>query len=172
VDGTGSALISSLYKDGLGLDLKTDFILAISFRTLRDQYYKQSFRLKPAAFLDSSPGFLLSPFPAIMRQDMIMGFTTFHHFARERVESLEDISLGTFMIKMNNDATNADIDTVIAAFRDALAGKDVSIWDYRSTMAPFEVATVAMTYFFNFTTFIAMLISFFFINVLHVYKRL
>jgi len=30
-------------------------------------------------------------------------------------------------------------------------------------MAPFEVATQAMTYFFNFTTFIAMLISFFFL---------
>jgi len=37
----------------------------------------------------------------------------------------------------------------------------LSIWDYRTTVKPFEVATLAITYFFNITTIIAMAISFF-----------
>jgi len=77
------------------------------------------------------------------------------------VDILEDLSLSTFLIKMKDGATNFDIDTVISAFRDAMPDGDISIWDYRGMMTPFEVATVAMTYFFNFTTVVAMLISFF-----------
>jgi len=161
-NGLGSALISSLYMDGLVLGMGSEFLLGVNINSPQDQSYRRVFRLKPAAFINASPGFRFSPFPAIFRQDMVMGFTSFYNLLKDGRDSIEDIPLGSFLIKLVDGIQPAEIDDIVFKLQDALAGYgSASIWDYRNIIAPFEVATMAMTYFFNFTTIVAMLISFF-----------
>uniref|UniRef100_A0A6B2KXH2 ABC3 transporter permease C-terminal domain-containing protein n=1 Tax=Arcella intermedia TaxID=1963864 RepID=A0A6B2KXH2_9EUKA len=159
-NGTGSCLVSSLFKEQLHLTLNSNFALDITYKTPQDQIYSIPYRFKPAAFLDSSPGFAISPFPAILKQDLIMGLTTYFQFMNN-VDSIEDTPMYIFYIKTRDGATEDEKNTISARFRETTANKNGELWDYRTSMQPFDVATQAMTYFFNITTVIAMLISFF-----------
>jgi len=159
--GIGSFLVSSLYKDTLLLTLDSNFVLAADFGPGTAKY-RRHYRLKPLAFLDSSPGFVYSPFPAITRQDTLTGFTTFLEFTKARVKGIEEIPFRYFLLKLRDDITDGDKDRIILAFQNLWQGDEtINMWDYRNTVKPFEVATVAISYFFNGTTIIAMLISFF-----------
>src|SRR5690606_26401930 len=57
-------------------------------------------------------------------------------------------------------AGGSDLDKVVEDLRGAIAGQDgVSIWDYRDDVGPLKTAETILTYFFGFTTLVAMLIA-------------
>jgi len=164
-NGLGATLMSSLYKDLLSLNIGSHYVFGADYGSGNSKYRK-SYRFKSLAFMDSTPGFTMSPFPAIMRQDIIVSLTTLFNIVKGTtsitVNTIEDIPLGNFIIKMKDGATDADIDRVVLAFQSLIQGDPTAeVWDFRNIVKPFEVATLAITYFFNGTTIIAMLISFF-----------
>jgi len=164
-NGLGAVLMSSLYKDMLSLNLNSHFVFGVDYGSGNSKYRK-SYRFKALAFLDSTPGFTMSPFPAIMFQHMATSFLTLFSIAKESaafpIHCITDIPFGSFIIKMKDGATDEDKDRVILAFQNLIAGDTRAfVNDFRNIVKPFEVATLAITYFFNGTTIIAMLISFF-----------
>ena len=78
------------------------------------------------------------------------------------LESVEDIPMRKFLIKPKDGASNSDLSDIVNDLRGILVNQtDLSIWDYREQISSVTQANVVIQLFFYFTTFIAMLISFF-----------
>ena len=73
-------------------------------------------------------------------------------------KSVEDIPMSNFFIKMANNATDADKDALITRLKLVSSAK---VFDYRTVESPLATASVVIQYFFQFTTVVAMLVSFF-----------
>ena len=70
--------------------------------------------------------------------------------------------LKRFLIKMKDGISDEEIDSIVSKLRTLLILQpELTIWDYRDSVGPINQANSIMTYFFNFTTIVAMLISFF-----------
>jgi len=95
-------------------------------------------------------------------QDVFVSLPTFMKLTGGRYRSIEDIPMKYFLVKFIDNINNSQIDNVKRSINEVI-GKygGMSIWDYRDEIQPFETATVAMNFFFTFTTIFAMLISFF-----------
>jgi len=78
------------------------------------------------------------------------------------VPSVDAIPMVWFIMKLKASVTGAEID----ALKDQLAAiissdSSVSVWDYRDQESPLDTASEVIAYFFDFTTIVAMAISFF-----------
>jgi len=91
-----------------------------------------------------------------------VSFTSFVRLTGGVYDSIEDVPLKRFLVKLKPGATNTDTDNVVKLLRDMLvAQSDLQIFDYRDAVKPITQANQIMNYFFNFTTIVAMLICFF-----------
>jgi ABC-type antimicrobial peptide transport system permease subunit len=160
-EGSSSAIVGSLYKVDVGLQLNEPFILSVAFGD--DPSNEKKRIMKPIAFLNSAPAFTFSKFPLIRSQAFLVSLPTFLRLTNGLYTSIDDIPMRIFLVEFYENVTDKDIDTIkVEAYRLIRAGNSGCwIWDYRDNVAPFQTATTLMSYFFNFTTVIAMLVSFF-----------
>jgi ABC-type antimicrobial peptide transport system permease subunit len=78
------------------------------------------------------------------------------------LSSVEKVPLKRFLIKAKSGLSPEETNAIVGKLRALLILQpDLEIWDYRDSIGPINQANSIMTYFFNFTTIIAMLISFF-----------
>jgi ABC-type antimicrobial peptide transport system permease subunit len=157
-------LVGSLFKQNLALTAESEFLINIyqsNERNLDGVNRMTSHRLKPLAFLDSAPRFTFSPFPQFTTQDVLVSMPTFMRLLNGTYASIDDLPLRFFLIKLADGISDDMLDKLIVDVKGSSIDDGLSVWDYRSTLKPFQVASDAMSYFFNFTTIIAMAVSFF-----------
>jgi ABC-type antimicrobial peptide transport system permease subunit len=153
-EGSKSLIIGARYESYLGLSIpKSHMLLETSYTTGESSRV----RLKPMGFLDSAPFFTFSEFPSVSSQSVLVSFTTYTRLSRV-YKSVEDIPMSNFFIKMANNATDADKDALITRLKLVSSAK---VFDYRTVESPLATASVVIQYFFQFTTVVAMLVSFF-----------
>lgn len=113
------------------------------------------------AFLSSAPHFVFSSFPLRKNQDLIVSLPTFNAMSGWQWTSVTEIPMSAMLIKFKSGVTTAQIDRVTDWLNARISTNHEGVWDYRTQMEPFEVANRAISYFFTFTTVVAMAISFF-----------
>lgn len=159
--GSSTMLLGSYWIENLGVNVGGDHIILQTTNTTYPFPSITESRLKPMALLDTCPGFEISLFQ-LDEQDCIVSLTSLVRLSQGTIDSVDDIPMDTLLIKVIDGATNDDIDSVINELNQlTVAQPDISVWDYRKEIAPILSASSLMTYFFNFTTAVAMLISFF-----------
>lgn len=160
VQGSGTLLLGSMFEQMLGLSTSTDVLLQITnssfvFPTI----YLD--RLSPQALLNSFPGFSISEFDTKDVQASIVSFPSFVRLSQYTLDSVDSIPMQYFLISLSSDASNSDIDNMVAELNRIMAQSGVTVWDYRQAIGPINTASELMTYFFDFTIVVAMLICFF-----------
>eukprot|EP01127_Copromyxa_protea_P020193 TRINITY_DN670_c0_g1_i2.p1 TRINITY_DN670_c0_g1~~TRINITY_DN670_c0_g1_i2.p1 ORF type:complete len:653 (-),score=97.63 TRINITY_DN670_c0_g1_i2:3-1961(-) len=169
--GYGGALVSSLWKDKLGLELEQEFLLGINVKTQStkngmeatsiDAYEESYFcHLRALGFLDAAPAFKYSPFPLIEHQTVLVSFPTFANLTGGYLKSAEDVPLGRFLVKIPADLDKTARDKLQSRLSSA-AGGHGWVYNYGHDVEPLEIPTTIITYIFSLTTFIAMFICFF-----------
>jgi len=166
--GSGRAMIGSLYKEFMGLTLDNNFLLSVETQQTKDEETNnlrevKKYEFNTLAFMNGAPFFDFSQYPIRFdNQDIYVSLPTFSRLTNGKHRSIEEIPMKYFLVKFVNGITDAQIDQVKRSMNDII-GKyaGVGIWDYRDEIQPFETATIAMNFFFTFTTIVAMLISFF-----------
>ena len=168
--GSGSAILGSLYKKDLGLSkLDSQFLLEVPksnselFQTESIQKGTSYHRLKPCAFLNGAPYFVFSQFPTIPNQDILVSLPTFLRLTEGYYNTTSEIPLGVFFIKLPDDISDKDLDTVKDDLENIIKYSDysISVHDYRKNLDSIDEIDLAMRFFFGFTVIIAMAISFF-----------
>lgn len=161
-EGSKSMILGSLYQQRMGLSLEdySHFLFDVTYSGMSAPNHT---RLKPMAFLDSAPFFTFSKFPSVSSQSALVSFTTYVRLSRGAVQSVEDIPMRMFLIKLVDGASDADKDRIMAKLVSYVKSSPSSLtaFDYRSISNPLATASIVITYFFQFTTVVAMLISFF-----------
>jgi hypothetical protein len=163
-EGSSRAIIGTLYKDYNGFDMESQLLLMLrrSLPGRPDSDVTDMKRLKPMAFLDSSPRFTFSKFPQYRTQDVLLSIPSFHRLLNGSWDSYEDIPYRFFIVKLREDITDDEMERVAMTLRAVTtADAGIGMWDFRRTQRPFQIASMAMNYIFSFTTLIAMAISFF-----------
>lgn len=161
--GSSALVMGTVYKDKMGLSLGSQVLLTQEFSTKPYPTVVRS-RLQPLAFLDSSPVFKFSKFPSILSQDSIVSFPTYVRLSQGKLKSVSEVPLKHFLIQMNPDLTDDGKDQLKVVLQKAIleqSSSELEVWDYRDAIKPAQQANVVVGFFFNFTTVIAMLISFF-----------
>jgi len=161
VFGSSSIVVGSLYQDSLALNLTQHALLETKITI--DSLFSiiDIRRMKILAFLDSAPAFVFSQFPGVTYQDALVSFTTFMRLSGGNITSMEDCPIRFLLLKLN-EVTDSEIDDVVKDLESlVLAQGQLDVWDYRQAVSPITTANTVMSYFFNFTTVVAMLISFF-----------
>eukprot|EP00026_Physarum_polycephalum_P001697 Phypoly_transcript_01699.p1 GENE.Phypoly_transcript_01699~~Phypoly_transcript_01699.p1 ORF type:complete len:1053 (-),score=137.59 Phypoly_transcript_01699:52-3186(-) len=158
-EGSKSMIIGTKYESFMGLGKPYSHLLMdTTFNTSKITHT----RLKPSVFLDSAPIFTFSKFPSTTNQGALISFTSFVRLSAGYVQSVEHIQMMSFLVKMVDGASDTDKDDVVDALKAyARTVPNASVFDYRTIEDPLEVASVVLQYFFQFTTVVAMLISFF-----------
>lgn len=156
-DSSGGSSSSSTSNSGLGSGGLTGgtTTAAANVQTTRQ------FLASGEAFLDSMPHFVFSAFPLRKNQDMIVSLPTFNAMSGFQWTSVTEMPMSAMLVKFKNGVSNVQIDRVRDWLQARLSGSQQRVWDYREQMEPFEVANRAISYFFTFTTVVAMAISFF-----------
>lgn len=160
-EGSKSMILGTRYKDFLGLSLSqySHFLLDTTYDASSVPVHT---RLKPMAFLDSAPIFTFSKFPSVGSQSALVSFTSYVRLSKGTVKSVEDIPMKLFLIKLVSGATDEDKDRIMSTLNTFVrSSSSVNAFDYRDVEDPLATASVVIMYFFQFTTVIAMLISFF-----------
>lgn len=121
----------------------------------------RQFLASAEAFLDSGPHFDFSAFPLRKQQDMVVSLPTFNALSGFQWTSVTEMPMSAMLVKFKSGVTSSQIDKVRDWMQARLSGNQQRVWDYREQMEPFEVANRAISYFFTFTTVVAMAISFF-----------
>eukprot|EP01105_Mastigella_eilhardi_P013243 TRINITY_DN3008_c0_g2_i1.p1 TRINITY_DN3008_c0_g2~~TRINITY_DN3008_c0_g2_i1.p1 ORF type:complete len:1046 (-),score=253.85 TRINITY_DN3008_c0_g2_i1:217-3354(-) len=154
--GSQSLAVGTSYRQLLGLDTGEHLLLTVSNSAPR--------RYRVSTFLDAAAVFGFSKYPSVTRQDCIVSFLTFMSLTEGRINTMPDLPLGEFIVKVADDATDADLTDISDKLNQVVSSQPdytPEIWDYRDEMAALNVATGIMTYFFLLTTAIAMATSFF-----------
>jgi len=116
--------------------------------------------MKPLALFDNAPVFRFSSFPTTSRQDNIISHTALLRNAYGYWNSIEDIPMGVFLVKMKEGLDDDQIDQVVAMLESCIQGDwGSSVWDYRDEVGAVAKATSILSLFFIFTTAVAMLIA-------------
>jgi ABC-type antimicrobial peptide transport system permease subunit len=163
-DGSKQALLGSLYKVRVGLELNKPFLFSLRYNDNGTRPGVEINRIMaPMAFLDAAPAFAYSQFPTIGTQDYVVSIPTYLRMSAGVFQSIEELPLKFLMVELQDGLTDKQIDEIKSKLTDLsrYANPGSTVWDYRDSMKPFNTATIAMQYFFNFTTVIAMAISFF-----------
>lgn len=114
-------------------------------------------RFAASTFLDLSPAFTFSQFPAIVGQDNLISFQTLVRLSQGEIQSVNDIRMGNLLVQ---ETADADIDRILNELDDIIQNEDnLSTFDYRDEIAPIQTANVILTLFFLVLAFIAMVIS-------------
>jgi ABC-type lipoprotein release transport system permease subunit len=122
--------------------------------------YENRVLMKPLALLDAAPLFRMSSF-TMHYQDTIVSLPTWLRNAIETgiLTSVEDIPMGQLLLELTSNDGGVR-EAVKAALNNIINGQaGVSIRDMDSSSNPIEKAEDILTYFFAFTTLIAMLIA-------------
>eukprot|EP01116_Phalansterium_solitarium_P009244 TRINITY_DN23310_c0_g1_i1.p1 TRINITY_DN23310_c0_g1~~TRINITY_DN23310_c0_g1_i1.p1 ORF type:complete len:1055 (+),score=403.59 TRINITY_DN23310_c0_g1_i1:200-3364(+) len=165
VKGSSSMIVGSLFEKAMGLRFDEPFLLDANVQTATGQSSKVYRPLLPLAFLNGAPGFQFSPFPAIRSQDGLVSLASYVRLANGSVPSVERIPMSAFIIQLKDDASDDDVDQVKQGLEAIFSGQTgVSFWDYRDQTDSLDTATSILGYFFDFTTIVAMLVSFFSLN--------
>eukprot|EP01130_Rhizamoeba_saxonica_P014410 TRINITY_DN6293_c0_g1_i1.p1 TRINITY_DN6293_c0_g1~~TRINITY_DN6293_c0_g1_i1.p1 ORF type:complete len:1033 (-),score=164.52 TRINITY_DN6293_c0_g1_i1:42-3140(-) len=169
-ENSGKAIVGTIYQDSLGLELDKEFLLKVVTQTQSDDeelglVEEKRWVLKPLAFLDSSPFFTFSPYPiqGFSPQDVLVSMPTFLKLTNGAYKNFHELPYKHVLIDLRKNITDNYIRKMKSDLRKItnLGRGSFSIWDYRRETEIFDSTEVAMNLFFNFTTVIAMAISFF-----------
>jgi len=159
VSGSESLAVGSLYRDIMALNLSQHPLLETKISIESNFSFTDIRRLKIQTFLDSAPSFTFSQFPGVTGQDALVSFTTFMRIGN--ITSMDQFPIRYLLLKLNVES-DEEIDDIIKSLQTIILGQPgLDIWDYRQAVSPINTANKVMGYFFNFTTIVAMLISFF-----------
>eukprot|EP01118_Nematostelium_gracile_P005989 TRINITY_DN1916_c0_g1_i1.p1 TRINITY_DN1916_c0_g1~~TRINITY_DN1916_c0_g1_i1.p1 ORF type:complete len:581 (-),score=131.11 TRINITY_DN1916_c0_g1_i1:40-1782(-) len=165
VRGSHSMIVGSLYEQRVQLKMDSDMVLRTSFRGDDDREANMRKRLSVLATLDSAPAFTFSRYPTIETQDALVSFPTFVRLTNGTLSSVDDIPMKDFIIRLKDSVTSKDIDRVKNGLEQIISSEGkVYIWDYRDQLEPIQKATLILSYFFNFTTLVALIVCWFSLN--------
>jgi len=157
-----------LYKEFMGLTLDNNFLLSVETQQSKTDETANFREIKKyefgtLAFMNGAPFFDFSQYPVLYdNQDVFVSLPTLAKLTNGRHRSVEEIPMKYFLVKMIDNINNTQVDQVKRSLNDVISRySGMGIWDFRDEMEPFETATIAMNFFFTFTTIVAMLISFF-----------
>jgi len=112
------------------------------------------------ALFDNSPIFKFSKFPTTTRQDVILSHTSMLRYGFGYWNSIEDIPMGQFLVKIKDGLDDDQMDSVVAMLSSCIRNEYGSwVWDYRDSVGAIAKASSILSLFFMFTTAIAMLIA-------------
>jgi ABC-type antimicrobial peptide transport system permease subunit len=121
-------------------------------------------RKKPLAFIDLSPAFKMTQFPAdrvTSAQDVLVDFHSYIALSSGKYTSVEDIPMYKCVIQLKNGATTKDMAAVSNILSQALMLEAVNIWDFSRTSNGLQKTTAVMNVVFSVATYIAMGLCFF-----------
>jgi len=164
--GSHSAIVGTLYKKRMGLhlpkdrdDRDADFLIKVD-NSQGVEYH----RIRPIAFADSAPGVVMSPFPLMLKQDILVSLPTFMRlWGTPTVSELKSVPLRVMNLKLYDSVTDVQKNQLIKTINQRFQGR-ASVWDYRKQIEPIAIATVIVAWFFNVTTGMAMVVCFFSLN--------
>ncbi|KAL6076916.1 FtsX domain-containing protein [Balamuthia mandrillaris] len=165
VRGSSRAIMGSLYTSKLKLDLDTPFIWKFEYDSdeaaaLNLLSTQNLTIMEPLAFLNTCPKFRMSPFPSETHQDALVSYPTYLRRSSGLFWSVEELPMRLFLVQTKKDASGSALDGVVKDLKAAIAGQNgLDIWDYRDVVGPLVTAQTILTYFFGFTTLVAMLIA-------------
>ena len=160
-DGSKSICLASYYEtSSLGLNLTQHVIVEVTRNTVPLPSLQRS-RLRPLSFFSGAPGFTMSPFDHSKGQDALVSLPSFLRITNGLYSSVDELPMQAFLVKMTSSATDSDVETVVTSLNDIVKNTPLTVWDYNSSVQPINTANNILFYFFNGTTVLAMLISFF-----------
>jgi hypothetical protein len=135
--GSKGIAAGSYYRTLFAMDIGDHFLLEIttSDPPLGNSYIR---RTRADAFLDSSPSFTFSKFPAVSPQDAVASMTTYLRWANvanPTIESVEDIPMLEFLIKIKEGIRQEDLDDLIGDLNNIISTNPSGglwVWDYKS----------------------------------------
>ncbi|PRP86887.1 hypothetical protein PROFUN_03635 [Planoprotostelium fungivorum] len=166
--GSHSALVGTLYKKNMGFHLPTDendrdadFLIQVTTQQGTKSYH----RIRPIGFVDSAPGLVMSPFPVIIKQDILVSVPTFLRMWGNHTSMLDmdTVPLRVINLKLKEGTTDEEKNALIKGLNSRLQGR-IWVWDYRKQIEPISIATTIVAWFFNVTTAMAMIVCFFSLN--------
>jgi len=167
--GSHGAMVGSMYKKLLGLHLPSspvdhdsDFLIEVNVKN-KIEYH----RIRPIGFVDGAPGLVMSPFPVVVKQDILVSIPTMmrmiNSYNRTSITDMANLPLRTMTFKLKESITDGEKDGFIKDLNGRFSGR-VWVWDYRKQIQPISIATLIVAYFFNITTAMAMIVCFFSLN--------
>jgi len=188
--GSSSVITGSLYKESVGLKLDEPFLIVTSLagdyfldKEARDPHQNQPglnddvdpdaqlpsdtytvmHPLRPRAFLHMSPHFRFSRYPNVVDQDVVVSLPAFLRLTEDELSGIEDIPMKAFVFSLRDDVTEEEENLIVKQLDSILAGQ-ADVYDYRNHVETLQQASDLISYFFNFTTVVAMLVCFFSLN--------
>jgi len=160
IQGSSTALVGSLYKSLMNINLDSTFVLELPRKTNRLPRYEHRL-LKPLAFLDAGPVGTFSKFPLLTWQSSFVSFPTFVRMSNNSINSVSAVPIQKMLLDINEKASGTDVNNFLASLRTISREKGISFKDLNSELEPLSIATQVLDFFFIFTTVVAMSICFF-----------
>eukprot|EP01102_Stenamoeba_stenopodia_P012723 TRINITY_DN4044_c0_g3_i1.p1 TRINITY_DN4044_c0_g3~~TRINITY_DN4044_c0_g3_i1.p1 ORF type:complete len:1119 (+),score=191.24 TRINITY_DN4044_c0_g3_i1:127-3483(+) len=161
--GSGSAIIGTLYQTSLGIEkVGSPFLFQQNFPDNSITFAM----LNALGFMNAAPIFRFSQFPNRKNQDALISFTTYLRLCRMKWGNyrLTDIPLRAVYLKLKPNMKSSemallkgDLGRIIQTSRLS----DVVIYDYNARTDIINLVDIAISFFFGFTIVIAMIICFF-----------
>lgn len=119
-------------------------------------------RLQGLAFLNKGPALHFSKYPRAVYLNAIVSFPTFIRLSQGYFESIDDIPIAEFFVRYKSDATSDEKKDFKNELKRLISPQPgLSVVDYEEEVESISQADVALSFFFNFITIIAMSICFF-----------
>jgi ABC-type antimicrobial peptide transport system permease subunit len=103
----------------------------------------------------------VSPFPSVDGQDALVSMTTFLRMTGGLYTSVDELPMQRMLLQLTDDASDNDVEGLVSSLEAITRDSKVDVWSFSSAVEPINKANRIMEYFFNGTTIVAMLISFF-----------
>lgn len=159
-----AAIIGSAYNTLLGIGVNDTFVLEMTCMGPSNEVIVNNYIFRAIATLSSAPGMRLSSFPLDRTQDLMISFTTFYQMLKDcktNHTTIDQIPMSSIKFKVDDKADEKALNQLIQGLKNCPESNHLEVWDHRNFKKQFKVASLGMGYFFGFTTFIAMSISFF-----------
>lgn len=94
--------------------------------------------------------------------DGLVSMTTLVRLSRGRIQSVEDIPMKAFYVRVRDDASTSAIDSLKTALEDAVKTiPELTVWDFRKVIEPINAAVETMNFYMELTGVVAMAVCFF-----------
>ena len=160
--GSATMIVGGAFMDALDIEPMELFL----FRRVNNPSGFEYSTVRGLAFLSSCPDFFFSKFPLALSQHSLISFPRWLHLAGEDYDSVDELPPIEFLIKSKSGMSDDEEIKLLQDLTDFVGdisrnGRPLSLYSYDDSNEALEKADIAITFFFGFTTVIAMLICFF-----------
>jgi len=157
--GSSSMIIGGSYQGLLHLEVLDPFLIKrVASPSLTPNYHYT----QPLAFLSACPDFYFSNFPLVSSQHSLVSFT---HWLRlvdsDQYLSVDDLPTVELLIKPKSSLSPKEKKELVSTLQNVTSDFDLHLYVFSDSNEALEKADAAMTFFFAFTTVMAMAICFF-----------